>query len=315
MSNGIRLFDLHCDTITECCKQGRELMENELDISIKAGMRYHKWCQVFAVWIPDELRGSAAQIYFERNYNYFVKQVSKYKEYIFQCRSCSDVDMTLDDGKACAILSIEGGAALGGEISKIKEYFEKGVRIMTLTWNGENELGCGSVDDNGKGLTDFGKQAVSEMERLGMVVDVSHLNERGFYDVAEISKRPFIASHSNFSDVWEHKRNLTSEQISVIIERKGLIGLNLYKKFLGEESDKTIDYCYRHISYAIEAGCGDVLALGCDYDGADITDELKGVERLEDLYEYLTVRRIDDKILKKIFFDNAYDFFKNFEIQ
>ena len=309
MSNGISLFDLHCDTVTACFELGAGLRENSAHISLDRGLRYDRWCQVFAVWIPDNVRGTAAQMYFKSRAEYLRKQAEINRGLINLCGSFEELDEACAERRCGAILSIEGGAALGGDMDKLREYYDMGVRIVTLTWNGKNEIGCGSVEDDNSGLTAFGKKLVKNMNDMGMIIDVSHLNEAGFFDVAELSERPFIASHSNFWDVCGHKRNLTALQADTIKERGGIIGLNLYGAFL-DGGAGGIDSCYRHISYAAERGLEYNLALGCDFDGADIAGELAGIERLESLYEYLLSRGVSQSFVDRIFFHNAYEFFR-----
>lgn len=307
--NRIPLFDLHCDTVTTCSEQGCEMYSNSRHISLEKGMLYRKWCQVFAIWIPDELRGIAAQKYFERNVAFFLDQMEKYSDAVRFCKTARELRDAATLQKCGALLAIEGGAALGGEITKLEEYYQKGVRILTLTWNGKNELACGCMDGE-EGLTEFGRQVLIKMGKLGMIADVSHLNEKGFYELAELQAGPFIASHSNFSDVWHHKRNLSREQFDILRQTGGLVGLNLYWNFLGDNEDRGMDNVYRHLSYGLVNGGEKILALGCDFDGADLPKDLNGIEYLEPLFEYLLSRGIQEDTLMDVFYGNAFRFFQ-----
>ena len=139
-------------------------------------------------------------------------------------------------GHCGAILSVEGGSAAAGSLDNIRSMYRDGVRLMTLTWNAENELGHGVWSPEGGGLSPFGKEAVALMNRLGMIVDVSHLSDAGFADVAKISENPFVASHSCSRALCPHRRNLTDEMFSVIRDRGGLVGINFCREFL--------DHCF-----------------------------------------------------------------------
>lgn len=182
---------------------------------------------------------------------------------------------------------------------------------MTLTWNGSNEIANGCLSENSEGLTDFGFDAVKRMQQLGMFVDVSHLNEAGFYDVAELSKqsdKPFIATHSNSNEVHRHIRNLTNEQIMLIIDSGGLIGINLFRKFIGADS---CDKVYAHIYKMLSLGAEKTLSIGSDFDGCTLIMELNGIDSMPRLYDYLLSRNIPQSVVDDVFFNNAYNFFVN----
>ena len=151
------------------------------------------------------------------------------------------------------------------------------------------------------------------MENLRIAADVSHLSVNGFYDLADLAEKPFMASHSCNDIVDNFKarhRNLTKEQVEIIAEHNGVIGINLWKKLLGNE-DNSFDAVLRHMSEIIEVGGEDVIAMGTDFDGCDINDELAGIEKIPMLYDFLGNHGFDEKLLNKIFFDNADRFFTN----
>lgn len=307
----MNIFDLHCDTIGECANRGFELLENPLQLSLKSGAGFSGWCQVFAVWLPDDKRGNEAFSYFDGVYNYFLRQTEKNSERLCFCKTAAELENAVKKGKCGAILGIEGGGAIGGSLERLGEMHAKGVRILTLTWNGRCEIGDGSGVENARGLTDFGKSAVREAERLGVVVDVSHLSDRGFYDVSEISQKPFIASHSNSRAEASHVRNLTDEQFGLIARRGGLVGLNLYPVFLGGSAANGREAVYRHLCHFLELGGENTVALGSDFDGADMPDDLRSIDRLPNLCEYLLARGLPEGLINKFLFGNAYDFFHN----
>ncbi len=300
----MRLFDLHCDTITELEKKNESLAKNDGHISLDRAGYLTEYVQDFAIFIPDEYRGKDATDYFNRVYTYYRKQLSEngISEY-------SDRQNT----KVRSVLSVEGGAGMGGTIEGLHHLSDCGVKLITITWNGRNELASGCFDEEDIGITDFGKVAIKEMEKLRIAADVSHLSKKGFYELADLAGKPFMASHSCVDMVDNYKakhRNLTEEQIRIIAEHKGVIGINLWEKLLGNE-DNSFDAVLRHMSRMIEIGGEDVVAMGTDFDGCNINPELAGIEKLQGLYDYLNNHGFDEKLLDKIFFANADRFFSN----
>ena len=163
----------------------KDLFENNLHLSLQRGSAYAPWRQVFAVFIPDSCRGEAAWNYFQGIYDDFLHQLETHKDAVSFCRTSDELARAEREGKCAAILSVEGGAVLGGRLDRIQKLHAMGVRLITLTWNGANELGCGCGKRCAGGLTPLGKEAVREMERTGVAVDVSHLSRRGFRDVGK----------------------------------------------------------------------------------------------------------------------------------
>lgn len=283
-------FDLHCDTIGECFLQNKSLFENDLHLDLKRAGCFESYSQVFAIWIPDELRGSAAFEYFLRAYDFYTSQISN----AGQLKGFTP------------ILAVEGGAVLGGEIERVKELSKRGVKILTLTWNGENELAGGAYSESG--LKPFGKTAVKALEDEGIIIDASHLNKESFFDFARIASRPFIASHSNADIVNKpkgHRRNLTEEQIKVIRDFGGVIGLNFYTEFLDDENAAGVEALIRQIDYFSRISCENILAIGTDFDGCTICNELCGVEKLERVKEKLLLSGVGKALLDDIFYNNA----------
>jgi membrane dipeptidase len=176
---------------------------------------------------------------------------------------------------------------------------------MTLTWNGENELACG-VEAGSGGLSAFGKEVVYEMNRLGMLIDVSHLSERAFWDVLSISKAPVMASHSNAKSLCDHKRNLKDEQILAISRMGGVIGLNFYPPFLSNSGVANMEDCIRHIDRILAVGGENCLGLGSDFDGftEPVTVGLSSSDAYHDLFSELLKRGYPDRVLQKLAYGN-----------
>ncbi len=303
----MKLFDLHCDTIGECSNKNLSLSSNCLHFDLERAKKTGKYTQVFAIWIPDELRGKEALKYFDKTADYFYKELSENED---------TVSLYNDNKKTSvkAILAVEGGSGCGGTLEGLHHLHQRGVRLITLTWNGKNEIGSGAFSEGG--LTEFGKEFIMEAEGLGIVLDVSHLNRKSFFEFTEIARKPFVASHSNadiVNNVFGKKRNLSDEQIQIIKNNHGLIGLNFCRDFIDDESASGIDALYRQIEYMLSLGCEDVIAFGSDFDGCDIHKDLSGVEKFLMLYDALMQKGLKEKLLNKLFFENAEKFFSKYK--
>lgn len=286
----MKLFDLHCDSLYRGYTENQPLEENSFQLDLKRGKRFDQWSQCFAVWIPDELRGTRAMDLFDGCYEKFRRELEPKRSASFS-----------------PILTVEGGAVLGGELSNLEKLKDCGVKMMTLTWNGENELGGGA--STSLGLTSFGREAVRSMEKLSIAVDVSHASDALFYDVAEITQKPMVASHSNARAVCRHPRNLTDQQFQILRERGGLVGLNFCVHFLREDSDAHFEDLLRHADHFWSLGGETILCLGSDYDGTDVPPELDGIEKTQDLYEFFLKHNYKESLVNSLFFDNASKFF------
>ena len=304
----MKIFDTHCDTIYECYKQGKSLYRNNLHLSLEKMSTFDQYVQVFAIWMPDEFRGEEAQKHYEACLFKYRQELTIYKDIVGESLSENAPQIT-------ALLAVEGGSVLLGDPARVEQLHNDGVKLITLTWNGDNELGSGCFSKTPIGcLTEVGRMVIKEMNRFDMLVDVSHLSEKGFYQVCELSEKPFIASHSNAKEVCDNPRNLTKDQIKCMIERKCLMGLNFYKKFLQVDGKAGLEDVYCHADFFLSQGAEDLLCLGSDFDGADIPEDLNGAEKLTDLYNLFLKKGLSQTLTDKIFFENAYDFFsKSFQ--
>lgn len=305
----MRYFDLHCDTLYECLMRDRSLYGNDLQLSLERGLGNFPWIQCFAIWMPDEYRGPKAIDYFDRTYDTFKNEALLHSAYIMQCQSAEDFKRAEKEQKCGAILTVEGGSAAAGSIERIWYMAALGVKIMTLTWNGTNEIGDGANVKDGTGLTEFGKKAVAEMEYTGIVVDVSHACDALFYDVASLAKKPFIATHSNSRTVCNHRRNLTDEQFCTIRDAGGIVGLNFCKFFLKEDGNSDLVDIQKHIDHFLSLGGENMICIGSDFDGTDMPGNITGIESMEPLYEALLKQNYSQSLVDSIFFGNAYKFF------
>lgn len=306
------LFDLHCDTLTRNCYPPYEKEAGTLDnpnfhLALSKMPAGTKWVQCFAIFIPDDVRGGDAITFFDRHAASFRRQIEAHQDRAAACGTVSEIEEALKAGKCAALLTVEGGAALAGRLERVKTLYEAGVRMMTLTWNGPNELASGH--DTGNGFSSFGREAVAEMERTGMLVDISHLNDRGVGELFGFAQKPFVASHSNARAVCGHWRNLPDDFIGEMVKRECLIGLTYDKGFLSNENRGNLDDLYRHVCYFLELGAERCVALGSDYDGAGFHPVLDSVEKSLLIGDYLTAHGVSREIADGIMFDNAWRFF------
>lgn len=308
----MRYFDLHCDTMTECFLHDRPLRENDLHVNLRKAEALETYVQCYAVWIPDDLRGDAAFQRFCQIADRLVTEVKANEDALSFCREPGDLVRIHTEKKHGAILTVENGAALGGKLENIEVFRERGVKMCTLTWNGENELGRGVRAEGSAGLTDFGRQAVRKFEEAGILVDISHASPELFYDVAEIATKPLVASHSNAKPVCGHARNLTDEQFCIIRDSGGLVGLNFYRAFLHDQPEKaSMSDVLRHAEHFLALGGEDTLAMGGDWDGAALPEDMaSGLGSVPELYEVFLRHNYSESLLEKIFYGNAARFFQ-----
>ena len=316
----MRFWDLHCDTITECRKNGYSLRENTLHLDLRRGKAFDAWVQTYAIWIPDTLRGDAAWRYYLDHYAFFCRETDG--NGVAFCRNAAEIGDALQKNVPAALLAVEGGAVLGGDLEKLRRLSADGVRILTLTWNAENELGFGCQSCGGR-LKPFGRDVLRAMQTLPMLPDVSHLDRTGFYDVLEHTVRPVLASHSTSASVlaqtrldgedkrFSLRRVLDDDQIRALSAHGGLIGLNFCGSFLGDPGDDGMEAALRHANRILEIGGADVLAIGSDFDGCTMHPAMSGVQYIPSLYAYFRQNGLDDTVCQKIFFGNAWQFFKN----
>ena len=304
----MNIFDLHCDTVTRAHDRGLEL-DNEI-LNIKVTDKIDgKYCQCFAIFCPDELRGESAYQYYCDNRDFFYSQMNKFENRITPVQNKEDISKINDFGKKAGILTVEGGSAIAGSIEKLYSLQNDGVKMMTLTWNGENEIGCGSSNQEFH-LKPFGIRVVKEMEKLGMQIDVSHLSDAGFYDVVDNTDCPIVASHSNTRKLCGHRRNLTDDQFKIIVERNGLVGINFYKDFIEDNGDAKVEKLIEHIYHMLELGGEKTICLGSDYDGCDVVKGIENQTSLDFLYEKMLEKGINKETVDDIFWNNAYAFFQ-----
>lgn len=293
------IFDAHCDTISEIFENKTTLLKNELHIDCDRMSKYFKYIQVFAAFADKKAIDGNLYERIEKVINTYKIQIRESD--ISFCNTAEDIEKA----EKGAILSIEGGEALEGKLENLEKFYEDGVRIITLTWNHPNEIADGIAVKDGMGLTDFGKLVVREMNEMGMVIDVSHISEKGFWDVAFNSQRPFIASHSNVKAICANPRNLDDCQIKEIINNQGVIGINFYPVFLDDTGYCKMERILDHIDYILDMGGENNIGFGSDFDGIPyLPDDMRGIESMENLISLMEKRGYGKSIIKKIAYDN-----------
>ncbi len=304
------IFDAHCDTVYELSRQKLSLSGNSLQLDIERMEQYDTYIQVFAAYIDKMNIGCSPVRHCLDLINEYKSETGKNRGRISQIKSAQDLESAARSGGVFSILAIEGGEALGGELSALKMYYDLGVRLITLTWNYANELADGITESRGGGLTEFGRQVVRAMEDMGILIDVSHISEKGFWDVAELARYPFVASHSCAKTLCSHQRNLSDEQIRAIIDINGCIGVNFYPEFLRDSKRCSAEAIVDHIEHIIGLGGENSVGLGSDFDGvAYLPDGISGVEDMHRLLTCMKSRGFSDNMIKKAAFDNFYRVF------
>ncbi|MFT8315683.1 MAG: dipeptidase [Clostridium sp.] len=310
----MKVIDFHCDTISRIMDSRgmSELKSNNFSIDIEKLKNGDNLAQFFALFlnlkhVKDPLEYCLSML------DRFYMEMEKNEDSIALVKSYDELINNKKKNKLSAFLTIEEGGVLKGELYNLRNFYRLGVRLMTLTWNYPNEIGFPNSKKEymGKGLTNFGYQVIEEMNRLNMIIDVSHLSDKGFYDVLKLSKKPFIASHSNSRFITDHPRNLTDSMIKELSNIGGIMGINFYNRFLGESSISKIDDMLLHIKHIYNIGGIDVIALGSDFDGIECEVEIKDTSEMYKLQDELKKSGFSEDNIEKIFYKNALRIIKD----
>ncbi len=305
------ICDCHCDTLTELYNKNASLYENEQHFDIKRQIALGGGLQFCAIYVPTEVfryqGGLRYTLCLLDKYNQEIKKLHENGIDVLQVRTAEDAGNVLKH-KAATLLAIEEGGAIDGSLEALRCLYELGVRAMTLTWSNRNDIADGINEEaTGSGLTLFGKQVVAEMNRLGMLVDVSHISTAGFWSVIETSTQPIIATHSNAKSLCSHPRNLNDEQIKALAQNGGLAGITFAGQFLEEDwRNACIESVYKHIDYMLNLiGNDDHIGFGSDFDGISHPPyNIQGVQDYKPLIEYLS-KYYSDETINKITHQNV----------
>lgn len=301
-----KIIDAHCDTATQLLDENRELYKNDCMVDYQSMKKYQSYVQFFAAYVSKEYKNPMlrAVTLLDRTKREILKNDIKL------VLNSSDLNYVINNELCGAILSIEDARALCGEIASLRFFYDYGVRALTLAWNDDNEVTDGADSDKNSGLTPFGREVVKEMNRLNMIIDVSHITEKGFWDVLEESNAPVMASHSNCYSVCSHRRNLNDEQIKALIKNNGLMCINIYPPFLENDPKVAdIDSIISHIDHVLSLGGEDILGLGSDFDGIEQTPkDISSLLDYEKIFEKMVNSGYNMNIINKITCKNAKDF-------
>lgn len=310
------VFDLHCDTALELLgkdmRQPKQLDRNDLHIDLERAKALPGYCQCFACFTTpfmSEWSKVSPETVFQKEMDIILAELDRCKDTIAQVYTAQQVEENAEKGMMSAILTIEGPAGFGFDPALLEDLYKVGFRISTLGWNEQNVL-TGSHKTGG-GLTELGREYVREAQRLGMIVDVSHISDAGFWDIMKITEKPIIASHSNSRAVCANSRNLTDDMFRAIMETGGVAGFNQCAPFVGEQPN--LDTICDHIFHFMELDPdGKHIALGGDLDGCDVLPEgFSGIESYPAMAQRLLERGLDEKTVHNIFWNNALGVMEN----
>ena len=305
------VFDLHCDTATVLCGFGKDdysdLKNNNAHIDLDRAGKLPGYAQCFACFTTYCKNADPVNI-FEKQLTSILRELEKNADRIRQAFSVQDIEKNVDAGIMSAILTIEGPAGFGFDPALLEDLYKIGFRISTLGWNEKNPL-VGSHQTGG-GLTDQGREYLRELQRLGMLVDVSHISDEGFWDIIDATQGPVIASHSNSRYVHKASRNLTDDMFLAICRTGGVAGINLYTDFVGENAtlDSVCDHIFHFLSLDPD---GRHIVLGGDLDGCDyLPSGFSGVQDYPLLANRLLERGLSEEMVYNIFWNNAIEVMK-----
>ena len=304
------VFDLHCDTsyarLGSGFDRGESLVTNNLHIDLTRAKKYPGYAQCFGCFtspldaLPDWL---TPEKLFAMEYGGILEQIGLNDHIIRLATSGQEIRNNADLDLISAILTIEGTAGFDYDPGMLESLYHVGFRITTLGWNEQNSL-CGSHATGG-GLTDKGREYVKRAQQLGMLIDVSHISDEAFYDILDITDGPLVATHSNCRALQPVSRNLTDEMFCHICETDGLVGVNLYVPFLGDNADidRVCDHIFHYLSLD---SSGKHVALGGDLDGCDqLPTGIAGIQDYDKISQRLLDRGLAAEKVMDIFWNNG----------
>ena len=307
------VVDSHCDSIAYVDK-GKFPLVNPHNFSTK-------YLQLQFVAMFCIARDGNIDEAYKRTVRYigqFAIALQKESDKIIHVKSYKDIETAFNSGKHAALLAIEGGSGVKASPEILEDFYTYGVRVMGLAWLSNelaksNRLAAGEEDT---GLTQAGRDIVNKGNELGMIFDVSHLSDKSFWDLSEISKKPLIASHSNFRELCHHSRNLTDDMARFIVEHDGMIGLNMYPDFIDEnEQNQTVDRYFDHLDYCIDKFGSDNIGFGGDIDGTDgmYPSPISEKTSIHDQFiEAMIKRGYSDSLIEKFVGGNYLNFLRKY---
>lgn len=318
----MKVIDMHCDTMKAILDERDKnknvnLKNNNFTVDIEKMKQGDYMLQVFAAY--TNIKEGDTLVNCLRTIDLFHNEIKANKEDIGIVLSYDDILKNIKQNKMSALLSIEEGACCKGDLGILRNFYRLGVRMMTLTWNYENELGfpneiIGNKLVCDRGLKNKGFEFIEEMEKLGIIIDVSHLSDAGFYDILNNTKKPFVASHSNSRSICGHRRNMTDDMIKKLADRGGVMGLNFYSNFLNDNTTfnnmSKIDDMINHVKHIKKIGGIEVIGLGSDFDGIDCKVEIEDASKMQILAEKMKKEGFTENEVEHIFYKNVLNLFR-----
>ena len=313
-------IDMHCDTLMMAWrKKWPEIYDRpETMVDIKRLLQGGCRAQFFAIFLPSPKMKERMGLvkmddddYINQLHRIFCTTLEQHSSEVAQARNLAQVHENVAREKLSAILTMEDGRSVDGRMEKLERYYDMGVRVIGLTWNQENCFGAPNSHDAAimaKGLTDFGKDAIVRMNELGMGVDVSHLSDGGFWDVANLTKKPFFATHSNCRSLNPHPRSMTDEMIRALADKGGVMGVNFCPEFLVQDTENrhsTCDMLIAQLRYMVNVGGEDCAAIGTDFDGIGGDLEIASADQMPKLFIALERAGFTPREIEKIAFANV----------
>ncbi|MDP5273519.1 dipeptidase [Chengkuizengella axinellae] len=306
----MKIIDAHCDVLMKMYENENIHFDHHLflDVTKSRLLKSNTLMQCFAIYISEQINNPNIDHILQYVY-IFHDKVLKHNNFI-HIKNKSDLKYALTKNKTGAMLTLEGVDALGGNLTYLRILYELGVRCIGITWNYGNWAADGVLEPRGSSFSLKGKKLVEICNDLGIVLDVSHLNEKSFWDFTSFTNKPFIASHSNVFDLCNHVRNLKKNQITEIIKINGRIGLCFYPRFVNNSEDAYISDLLKHIEYVCELGGEHHLGFGSDFDGID-----QCMNDLRHTGDYITLKETllkyyPENIVEGFMYKNWFDFFE-----
>lgn len=325
----MKIIDMHCDTIMALMNTNNNIYQSDNMIDLQKLQKGNYLLQCFAMFVPYASKEEKNYSPFEvcnKMIDRYYQEIENYKDIISPVFNYQDIENNIKNNKISSLLTIEEGGVCLGNIEFLRNFYRLGVRMMTLTWNFKNEIASPNIDyfkieknSNTKlvpnlvdGLTDFGKEVVKEMNRLGMVIDCSHLGDKGFYDVIELSTKPIVCSHSCSRTICNHVRNMTDDMLLKLKQNRGVVGINYCHNFVKEdESEATVKDLVKHITYIKNLIGIDYIGLGSDFDGISNKNiQLKDASMMGLLIDELINQGYTNEEIDKICYKNVLRVFK-----
>lgn len=311
----IPVFDLHCDTANVLCglygTPKQDLRSNQAHIDLERATSFDGYAQCFACFTTTSEKYNPVDA-FEKMLAAIIREVEKNPDLIRIAYNAEDIEQNRNHGIMSAILTIEGPAGFGFDPELLEDLYNVGFRISSLGWNEKNVLTGSNV--TGGGLTDLGRAYVREAQRLGMLIDVSHISDEGFWNIMDITQGPILATHSNSRSVCDVSRNLTDEMFLEICKTGGVAGINMYTAFIGQTP--TLDQLCDHVFRFLELDpSGKHIALGGDLDGCEaLCDGVNGIQDYSLFADRLVTRGLSESMVRDIFWNNALEVFRKCSI-